>query len=110
MNSLAQSMAALDIGNQIRGRRAEVKRQIADQPCGESRRRAVEVLSDPEPACEGMSAYHLLVACRRVGPAKATSILVRAGVPQHKRLSEMTGRQKGALAGLLLRDVVEVAA
>lgn len=108
MTTLDQRMAALDSGNRIRVRRAEVRREIASLPLVESRRRAAEVLVDPEPACEGMTAWHLLICCRRMGPKKVTSILVRAGVPQHKRLSEMTDRQRDRLRALVASTTADL--
>jgi hypothetical protein len=97
MTTLEQRLSALDAGNRIRSRRAEVRRSLRAQTMQESRRRAVEVLLDPEPALEGMSVWQLLTACHRLGPQTATSMLIRAGVPQHKRLSEMTDRQRSKL-------------
>lgn len=101
MTLTEQRMAALRFGNEIRCGRAEVRRQIAGLPTREGRRRAAEVIQNPGRACEGMSVYHLLVSCRQVGPRLATRMLVRARVGQHKRLEELTDRQRTVLVELL---------
>lgn len=98
-----QRRAALEKANPVRIRRAEVRREIRNMAPADGRARAVEVMMDPEPACEGMSAYHLLVCCRYLGRESVTSMLVRAGVSQHRRLSELTDRQRDRLV-VLLRD------
>lgn len=102
MTPLAQKMAALEAGNRIRSRRAEVRREIGSLPMQASRRRAAAVLADPEPACEGMTVYHLLMACYRLGHGTATRTLIRTGIPQHKRLSELTDRQRQVLVACLV--------
>lgn len=98
---LAQKMAALEIGNAVRIRRSEVRRAVASLPVLESRQLAITVLFDPEPACEGMALYHLLLSCKGIGPRQASTIPARVPVSQTRRLGDLTGRQKQRLAELL---------
>ena len=101
MTTLDQKMSALEKGNRRRIERAKLRREIANLPIPESRALTRDVLSRPSEGVAGMTIYHLLISCRGLGPGRVTSILVRSGVHQHKRLNEMTERQRDRVLELL---------
>lgn len=102
----AQAMAALTYANEVRCGRAGLRREIRNQPPLKGREAVVRVLQDPPPLCEGMTLYHLLVACRGIGAGKAHHLCARAGASSSRRVNELTDRQRDKLTELLRAPIV----
>lgn len=96
-----QSAAALNRANEIRFKRGAIKRELKSLPRPEAMAMLADVLEQPPPCCVNATPFELLCAVRLVGRYYALSWLRRAGVPEHRRISELTERQRGVLADLL---------
>jgi hypothetical protein len=94
----AQRLDALQRANDVRSRRAEVKRDIA--ACRDS---VASVLAKREWWTESMWMIDLLLAAPRVGRMKATEALKHAGVSPRVRVGELTERQRDVLIAALER-------
>lgn len=102
MSVALQRREALAHGNRVRLARAEVRRRIRNLPGMAGRALAVEVLRDPPEHCGGMEVFQLLVCVKGLGAARATSMLIGAGVvAQRKPIGELTVRQREVLVGML---------
>lgn len=95
-----QHMAALRRANEIRFRRADLKRDLHALPTARSRQLAAEVIVDPPDWAESMRVQQLLSACRSTGPAFLRRIVRKAGVSAHERLGDLSlsGRARLAVA------------
>lgn len=91
-----QRLQALSRANDVRMRRAELKRDIA--AC---RVPVAAVLADPEWWLASMWVIDLLLAAPRCGRAKATEALKRAGCSPRARVGELTERQQAVLVRAL---------
>lgn len=89
-------MTALARANQVRLQRAYLKRQVR---AGE--RTAAEVLSAPPEEAQTMIVTELLMAQVRWGRTRTRRVLLHAAVPEHKRVGELTARQRDAIAAAL---------
>lgn len=93
--SLEQSMAALARGNEIRVKRAAIKRELkAGSP-------VVPLLLDPPDFMGTMKVADLLVAMPSWGPVKVKKTLRTGGLSRSKTVGGMTERQRLELVGLL---------
>lgn len=99
MTALPQHMQALGLANDIRLRRATLKREIT-----EGTRTAASVLLDPPDEALTMSVFVLLTAQRRWGRSRSLRMLRVAQVKEGKKLSELTPRQRDVLVGLIDRS------
>jgi len=93
-----QHMRALQKANQIRLARAALKREIAS-----GARRAAEVVVHCPPEAESMTISELLSAQPRWGRARSRKLLSGLELKENKVLGTLTVRQRGLLAGQLLR-------
>ena len=89
-------MTALRQANEVRGRRAELKRQLREGAV-----RLEEVIAAPADYLATAEVFDLLVAAPKIGPAKAARLLTRARVSQSKTICQLSERQRGRLIELL---------
>ena len=100
----SQPLRALRRGNELRLRRAAVKREIASVPTTHgSRACAARHLEDPEDALLGMAVSELLEACRRNGRLTMLRLLRNQRIGELRKIGELTDRQRLALARELRR-------
>lgn len=91
-----QRLAALAKANEVRRARAQLKRELASGAVT-----LAQVLSDP-PACARTAKLRvLLLACPKVGPAKATRVLSRCRIAHTKTVAGLSERQRAELLDLL---------
>jgi hypothetical protein len=99
-----QYMRALARANEIRLERAAIKRRLAgatDQR--KARELCAKVLLEPPSSVANMTAFQLVMACRRTGLAAATRIISAAGISQYRHVGALTDRQRSALVEALVR-------
>lgn len=92
-------MIALRQANNVRSRRAKLKRQLRE---GEVR--LEEVIAAPADYLATAEVFDLLVAAPGIGPVKAARLLTTARVGQSKSVSQLTERQRGCLIEILNRQ------
>jgi hypothetical protein len=93
---MSQALQALELANETRYARADLKRCIAQ---GEVT--VAEVLVDIPPLAAKMSIGDLLRAQTRWGSHTSGRLLGRAGVRENRRLCDLTERQRDLIVGLL---------
>lgn len=92
----AQRMAALERANEIRFRRAAMKRDLKA-----SRVKLADILIDVPEWCESMTVIDLLVAAPKMGGVKANKALAQARISPAVTLGGMTERQRAVLVARL---------
>lgn len=90
---IEQRHAALALANEVRGQRAALKRGIGD---GAVSVRAL--LQAPTAAADRCTVAELLRSQAGWGPARTLRFLTRHGVDEHKRLGQLTARQRSIMA------------
>lgn len=99
VNATAQNMAALDLANRTRLRRAAIRRKLRQSPPLAAVDTALEILHAPEPMLATMPVRRLLEALPRYGPDRLRKVYASAdGVPEQATLGQLTDRQRGVLA------------
>ena len=98
---LERRAIALRQANEVRSRRAKLKRQLREGGV-----RLDEVLAAPADYLATAEVFDLLVAAPKIGPVKAARLLTTAGVGQSKTVSQLTERQRGRLIELLSRPAI----
>lgn len=98
-----QAASALERANEIRVKRAQLKRDIhADKQV------AVEILLDPPEWCRSMKVTALLTAIPQFGQMRVDRVMRASGVPRAKRLGKLSVTQRldlvDALPGLSLPE------
>ena len=93
--SLDQRMEALNRANDIRVRRARLKRDLKS---GELR--IEQVIADPPDYVLTAKVYDMLVAVPRLGRVKATRLLTQCRISQSKTVGGLSDRQRGELLDL----------
>ena len=88
----AQWQNALGRANQVRRRRAGLKRELAAGTVS-----IVAVLADPPPYAETARVRELLRALPRFGPVKTRRLLSHCQVPEGKTVAGLSDRQRAAL-------------
>lgn len=88
-----QRFDALGRANEVRLRRAEIKRWIRATDARTSVRRAIEVLEEREQAVSSWPVGEFLATPRRFGETRARKILVRLQIGESKALGSLTDRQ-----------------
>lgn len=107
----SQPLVALAKANQHRLAQAAFKRSLEAMPATDAQERFALTL-EAEVVAPEIAATHifqLLRACPKVGEVKARTALRVVGVPEYKRLRDLTPRQRLALAvqvRRIHRDVV----
>lgn len=91
--SLAQRLEALERANDVRMKRARLKRDIAG-----GRKSPEDMLEDPPDEVLTMKVIDLLLAMPKVGRVKANKWLLWCKMSPSKTLGGMTERQRRALA------------
>lgn len=92
-------MIALSQANEVRSRRAKLKRQLR-----EGGARLDEVIAAPADYLATAQVFDLLVAAPGIGPVKAARLLAMASVSQSKTLGRLTERQSARLIEVLNRQ------
>jgi hypothetical protein len=96
--TLEQRMRALRQANEIRSRRAALKKELAS-----GRVRIEDVLAQPPAYAKTAKVHDLLLAVPKVGPARAARFLSRCRIAPSKTVGGMTERQRGELIELFCR-------
>ncbi len=96
MTPAPQHMRALEIANQVRLARADLKRRV-----GIGELRAADIILACPPEAETMSIMDLLQSQRRWGIARCRKLLERMQMSESKLIGTMTERQRRTLAQLL---------
>lgn len=98
--STDQRMSALAQANEIRRRRAELKRDLKA-----GRASIVALLLKPPEFVETMKVCDLLMAAPKLGRVKVNKILAGCRISPAKSLGGLTGRQRAELVGCLGRPL-----
>jgi len=96
--SLVQRMDALSRANQIRTRRAQLKRDL------KAGRVAIhELLMEPPTYVETAKVFDLLLAVPKYGRVKANKVLTQCRISPSKTIGGLSPRQRAELVDLLRR-------
>ena len=96
--SLMQRMEALQRANDIRSRRAQLKRDLKA-----GRTPIHELLLDPPDYLQTAKVFDLLLAVPKYGRVKVNKILGQCRISPSKTLGGLSERQRGELVALLRR-------
>jgi hypothetical protein len=96
--SLVQRMEALQRANDIRSRRAQLKRDLKA-----GRQPIHELLLNPPDYLQTAKVFDLLLAVPKYGRVKANKILSQCRISPSKTLGGLSERQRGELVTLLRR-------
>ena len=96
--SLVQRMEALQRANDIRSRRAQLKRDLKA-----GRTPIHELLLDPPDYLQTAKVFDLLLAVPKYGRVKVNKILGQCRISPSKTLGGLSERQRGELVALLRR-------
>jgi hypothetical protein len=96
--SLNQRMDALQRANEIRMRRAQLKRDLKS-----GRRSIHELLNEPPEYVETAKVFDMLLAVPKYGRVKANKILVNCRIAPSKTIGGLSERQRSELISLLNR-------
>src|ERR1700753_697270 len=96
--SLVQRMEALQRANDIRSRRAQLKRDLKA-----GRTPIHELLLDPPDYVQTAKVFDLLLAVPKYGRVKVNKILGQCRISPSKTLGGLSERQRGELVALLRR-------
>jgi hypothetical protein len=99
--SEAQHITALSAANRVRIRRAKDRRDINALSPAEGLAVCADILETLPDHWARATSMELIQSVKRVGRYYALSILRRAGVPESRRLNELTARQRSVLADTL---------
>jgi hypothetical protein len=103
-NVLPLRLAALQVANNVRSARAQLKRDVAAGVLS-----VADVLVDPPPVAAGISLSSLLVSQRGWGRIKCRRFLSSNDVSETRKLGELSQRQRELLAAdLHARDPLAV--
>ncbi len=96
--SLVQRMEALERANEIRTRRAQLKRDL------KAGRIAIhELLMEPPAYVETAKVFDLLLAVPKYGRVKANKVLTQCRISPSKTIGGLSPRQRAELVALLRR-------
>ena len=93
--SLDQRMEALNRANEIRVRRAQLKRDLKA-----GRQRIEDVIGDPPEYVLTAKVYDMLVAVPRLGRVKVGRLLTQCRISQSKTVGGLSERQRSELLEL----------
>jgi hypothetical protein len=96
--SLAQRMDALQRANEIRSRRAQLKRDLKG-----SRVTIQSLLTDPPEWVETAKVFDMLLAVPKYGRVKVNKILVQCRISPSKTIGGLSQRQRAELVQMLRR-------
>jgi hypothetical protein len=95
--SLEQRMTALNRANDIRHRRAELKKRIKEMGKPVARTEIAALLTEPPELIETMKVWDLLIAAPGYGRVKTNKILSRAPASPSKTVGGLSRRQRHEL-------------
>jgi len=98
VRSLDQRMEALKRANEIRVRRAQLKKDLKD-----GRLQIEEVLRDPPEYVETAKVFDILMAVPKFGRVKAARFLTQCRISQSKTIGGLSERQRAELLSLFDR-------
>ena len=98
MRSLDQRMDALRRANEIRVRRAQLKRDLKN-----GNAQIEQILRHPPAYVETAKVFDMLMAVPKFGRVKAARFLNQCRISQSKTVGGLSERQRGELVGLLRR-------
>ena len=98
LRSLDQRMEALQRANDIRVRRAKLKRDLKD-----GRVQIEEVLMDPPEYVSTAKVFDMLMAVPKFGRVKAARLLNQCRISQSKTVGGLSERQRAELTALFNR-------
>ncbi len=96
--SLVQRMDALQRANEIRTKRAQLKRDLKG-----GRTSIHDLLSDPPDYLETAKVFDMLLAVPKYGRVKVNKILVQCRISPSKTIGGLSQRQRDELVSLLRR-------
>jgi hypothetical protein len=96
--SLDQRMEALKRANNIRVKRAKLKKDLKD-----GRRRIEEILADPPEFVSTAKVFDMLMAVPKFGRVKAARFLNQCRISQSKTVGGLSERQRAELIALFHR-------
>jgi hypothetical protein len=95
LRSLDQRMEALKRANEIRVRRARLKKDLKD-----GRARIEQILTDPPDYVSTAKVFDMLLAVPKFGRVKASRFLNTCRISQSKTVGGLSDRQRAELVGL----------
>jgi hypothetical protein len=98
LRSLDQRMEALKRANDIRVRRAQLKKDLKD-----GRVRIESILHEPPEYVETAKVFDILMAVPKFGRVKAARFLNQCRISQSKTVGGLSERQRAELLGLFSR-------
>src|ERR687897_3926335 len=98
LRSLDQRMEALRRANEIRVRRAQLKKDLKD-----GRVRVEQILRKPPDYVETAKVFDILMAVPKFGRVKAARFLNQCRISQSKTVGGLSERQRAELIGLFDR-------
>jgi hypothetical protein len=98
VRSLDQRMDALRRANEIRVRRAQLKKDLKNGSA-----RIEDILRNPPGYVETAKVFDMLMAVPKFGRVKAARFLNQCRISQSKTVGGLSDRQRTELVGLLLR-------
>jgi hypothetical protein len=98
MRSLDQRMDALRRANEIRVRRAQLKKDLKNGSA-----RIEDILRTPPAYVETAKVFDMLMAVPKFGRVKAARFLNQCRISQSKTVGGLSDRQRAELVGLLRR-------
>ena len=96
--SLVQRMDALQRANDIRTRRAQIKRDLKA-----GRQSIHDLLLDPPDCVETAKVFDMLLAVPKYGRVKANKVLVQCRISPSKTIGGLSPRQRTELVSMLRR-------
>lgn len=96
--SLQQRMDALQTANDVRTRRAQVKRELKA-----GRRSICDVLLTPPECVETAKVFDMILATPKFGRVKVNQVLQRCRISPSKTVGGLSQRQRAELVGMLRR-------
>lgn len=94
--SLIQRMEALDKANEIRGYRAQLKRDLKS-----GRANVLDVLLEPPEMLDTMKIFDLLISTPKRGRIKVNQLLGQCRISPSKRIGGLSQRQRSELVSML---------
>src|SRR5918911_3845488 len=98
LRSLDQRMEALQRANDIRVKRAQLKRDLKDGQAN-----IEKILEKPPDYVATAKVFDILMAVPKFGRVKATRFLTQARISQSKTVGGLSDRQRAELIGLFRR-------
>jgi hypothetical protein len=83
-----QQRAALKIANRIRKGQTAIKRELRALPPKQSLPRVADLIESPLPCLASMRAFDLVIACRKVGEARAGKWFLNANANPFHRIGD----------------------